>query len=317
MSYPAPYPYMRVALGFIGGGILLAFVSAILRYPFILGSPSSLLPVLRSIVLLQLVCALPLTAWLLWRRVTRTRDAIRRTIWMAVVLGLLVRLGIMVYSLRDFPLLPGEQWSLGLLLSQLLPILGEVTLTAVIYGLLSTRFLPPAEDTDARSGYPYVRVICVFPLLTGLLYGVLYCLLILVLFRSIRLGNIPKDMSLLFMPGMFLGLWLAAWRVRRTSTGIIHVLTAVIVPAMFIFPLLAANSVYYGGSGVEMNLAAILTARLAIAVLIVALIFLPPEPHWHTTTVDFIMLAILGLSWAALCIVLTVGLFPYLFTLIF
>ena len=51
--------------------------------------------------------------------------------------------------------------------------------------------------------------------------------------------------------------------------------------------------------------------------LIVALIFLPPEPHWHTTTVDFIMLAILGLSWAALCIVLTVGLFPYLFTLIF
>ena len=51
--------------------------------------------------------------------------------------------------------------------------------------------------------------------------------------------------------------------------------------------------------------------------LIVALIFLPPEPHWNTTTIDFIMLAILGLSWAALCIVLTVGLFPYLFTLIF
>ena len=321
MSYPAPYPYMRVAFGFIGGGILLAFVSAILRYPFILGSPSSLLPVLRSIVLLQLACALPLTAWLLWRRVTRTRDGIRRTIWMAVVLGLLVHLGIMVYSLRDFPLLPGEQWSFALLLSQLLPILGEVTLTAVIYGLLSTRFLPPAEDTDdtdsAPPDYPYVRVICAFPLLTGLLYGVLYCLLILVLFRSIRLGNIPKDMSLLFMPGMFLGLWLAAWRVRRTSTGIIHVLTAVIVPAMFIFPLFAANSVYYGGSGVEINLAAILTARLALAVLIVALIFLPPEPHWRTTTVDFIMLAILGLSWAALCIVLTVGLFPYLFTLIF
>ena len=174
MSYPAPYPYIRVALGFIGGGILLAFVSAILRYPFILGSPSSLLPVLRSTALLQLACALPLTAWLLWRRVTRTRDGIRRTIWMTVVLGLLVRVGIMVYSLRDFPLLPGEQWSLGLLLSQLLPILGEVTLTAVIYGLLSTRFLPPAEDTDARSDYPYVRVICAFPLLTGLLYGVLY-----------------------------------------------------------------------------------------------------------------------------------------------
>ena len=119
------------------------------------------------------------------------------------------------------------------------------------------------------------------------------------------------------MPSIFLGLWLAAWRVRRTSTGIIHVLTAVIVPAMFIFPLFAANSVYYSGSGVEINLAAILTARLALAVLIVALIFLPPEPHWHTTTVDFIMLTILGLSWAALCIVLTAGLFPYLFTLIF
>jgi len=115
---------------------------------------------------------------------------------MAVVLGLLVRLGIMVYSLRDFPLLPGEQWSFALLLSQLLPILGEVTLTAVIYGLLSTRFLPPAEDTDdtdsAPPDYPYVRVICAFPLLTGLLYGVLYCLLMLVLFRSIRLGNIVK-----------------------------------------------------------------------------------------------------------------------------
>ena len=35
------------------------------------------------------------------------------------------------------------------------------------------------------------------------------------------------------------------------------------------------------------------------------------------TGIMFIMLTILGLSWAALCIVLTVGLFPYLFILIF
>lgn len=77
----------------------------------------------------------------------------------------------------------------------------------IFAALLASWLLPePADDEDEAEFYPWQRVILGFGLGTGLLNGLLFWLLLLILGKGISWWHLPDNM------GRFFYAWLFIWR---------------------------------------------------------------------------------------------------------
>ena len=187
---------------------------------------------------------------------------------------------------------------------------GFVLLQGIFAALLASWLLPePADDEDEAEFYPWQRVILGFGLGTGLLNGLLFWLLLLILGKGISWWHLPDNMGRFFMPGFLFGAWFAWRRFQRSLRHMVFILVVTLPLAMFYFMGITSASFSY--SMPLRSLPMILTARLALAILILSFVLLPAREDRTASAADNGVLLLVSLLAAAIIIVVSAWMMPY------
>ena len=183
-----------------------------------------------------------------------------------------------------------------------------ILMQGIIAALLASWLLPESVANEAKP-YPWRRVILGFGLCTGLLNGLLFWLLLLAQGEGVSLGHLLDNIARFFTPGFLFGAWFAWRRFQRSPRDIIYILAVTLPLAMFYFMDITAGSFSY--SMYLRSLPMILTARLALTVLILSLVFLPAREDETASKANYVVLLVVGILTAAVIIVVSAWIMPY------
>ena len=183
-----------------------------------------------------------------------------------------------------------------------------ILMQGIIAALLASWLLPESVANEAKP-YPWRRVILGFGLCTGLLNGLLFWLLLLAQGEGVSLGHLLDNIARFFTPGFLFGAWFAWRRFQRSPRDIIYILAVTLPLAMFYFMDITAGSFSY--SMHLRSLPMILTARLALTVLILSLVFLPAREDETASKANYVVLLVVGILAAAVIIVVSAWIMPY------
>ena len=311
------YPWAKVFFGFVGGMILCNFVDNVLTdimsivSAVMLASPvyTEMDELVLSILLhflfpfSVLLCSVATAVFLVWRDARRNHQGIA----CAVKFMLAAATG---YSLlRCFYFVFWGKFSdraqILLLIFSYVPF---ILMQGIIAALLASWLLPESVANEAKP-YPWRRVILGFGLCTGLLNGLLFWLLLLAQGEGVSLGHLLDNIARFFTPGFLFGAWFAWRRFQRSPRDIIYILAVTLPLAMFYFMDITAGSFSY--SMYLRSLPMILTARLALTVLILSLVFLPAREDETASKANYVVLLVVGILAAAVIIVVSAWIMPY------
>lgn len=305
------YPWAKVFFGFVGGMILCNFVGNVLTdimsivSAVMLASPvyTEMDELVLSILLhflfpfSVLLCSVATAVFLVWRDARRNRQGIA---W-AVKFMLAAAAG---YSLLRcfYFVFWGEFSDRAQILLLIFSYVPFVLMQGIIAALLASWLLPESVANEAKP-YPWRRVILGFGLCTGLLNGLLFWLLLLAQGEGVSLGHLLDNIARFFTPGFLFGAWFAWRRFQRSPRDIIYILAVTLPLAMFYFMDITAGSFSY--SMYLRSLPMILTARLALTVLILSLVFLPAREDETASKANYVVLLVVGILAAAVIIVVS------------
>lgn len=311
------YPWAKVFFGFVGGMILCNFVGNVLTdimsivSVVMLASPvyTEMDELVLSILLhflfpfSVLLCSVATAVFLVWRDARRNRQGIA---W-AVKFMLAAAAG---YSLLRcfYFVFWGEFSDRAQILLLIFSYVPFVLMQGIIAALLASWLLPESVANEAKP-YPWRRVILGFGLCTGLLNGLLFWLLLLAQGEGVSLGHLLDNIARFFTPGFLFGAWFAWRRFQRSPRDIIYILAVTLPLAMFYFMDITAGSFSY--SMYLRSLPMILTARLALTVLILSLVFLPAREDETASKANYVVLLVVGILAAAVIIVVSAWIMPY------
>ena len=105
------------------------------------------------------------------------------------------------------------------------------------------------------------------------------------------------------------GTWFVWGRFQHSLKHIVFILVVTLPLAMFYFMDITAGSVSY--SMHLRSLQMILTARLALTVLILSLVFLPAREDETASKANYVVLLVVGILAAAVIIVVSAWIMPY------
>lgn len=305
------YPWAKVFFGFVGGMILCNFVGNVLTdimsivSAVMLASPvyTEMDELVLSILLhflfpfSVLLCSVATAVFLVWRDARRNRQGIA---W-AVKFMLAAAAG---YSLLRcfYFVFWGEFSDRAQILLLIFSYVPFVLMQGIIAALLASWLLPESVANEAKP-YPWRRVILGFGLCTGLLNSLLFWLLLLAQGEGVSLGHLLDNIARFFTPGFLFGAWFAWRRFQRSPRDIIYILAVTLPLAMFYFMDITAGSFSY--SMYLRSLPMILTARLALTVLILSLVFLPAREDETASKANYVVLLVVGILAAAVIIVVS------------
>lgn len=311
------YPWAKVFFGFVGGMILCNFVGNVLTdimsivSAVMLASPvyTEMDELVLSILLhflfpfSVLLCSVATAVFLVWRDARRNRQGIA---W-AVKFMLAAAAG---YSLLRcfYFVFWGEFSDRAQILLLIFSYVPFVLMQGIIAALLASWLLPESVANEAKP-YPWRRVILGFGLCTGLLNSLLFWLLLLAQGEGVSLGHLLDNIARFFTPGFLFGAWFAWRRFQRSPRDIIYILAVTLPLAMFYFMDITAGSFSY--SMYLRSLPMILTARLALTVLILSLVFLPAREDETASKANYVVLLVVGILAAAVIIVVSAWIMPY------
>ena len=317
MNTTRDYPWAKVFFGFVGGMILCNFVGNVLTdimsivSAVMLASPvyTEMDELVLSILLhflfpfSVLLCSVATAVFLVWRDARRNRQGIA---W-AVKFMLAAAAG---YSLLRcfYFVFWGEFSDRAQILLLIFSYVPFVLMQGIIAALLASWLLPESVANEAKP-YPWRRVILGFGLCTGLLNGLLFWLLLLAQGEGVSLGHLLDNIARFFTPGFLFGAWFAWRRFQRSPRDIIYILAVTLPLAMFYFMDITAGSFSY--SMYLRSLPMILTARLALTVLILSLVFLPAREDETASKANYVVLLVVGILAAAVIIVVSAWIMPY------
>ena len=178
----------------------------------------------------------------------------------------------------------------------------------IIAALLASWLLPESVANEAKP-YPWRRVILGFGLCTGLLNGLLFWLLLLAQGKGVSLVHLLDNIARFFTPGFLFGSWFAWRRFQRSLRHMVFILVVTLPLAMFYFMGITSASFSY--SMHLCSLPMILTARLALTVLILSLVFLPAREDETASKANYVVLLVVGILAAAVIIVVSAWIMPY------
>ena len=311
------YPWAKVFFGFVGGMILCNLaVNLLASIKIIVATVMQVSladvemdePVLS--VLLHflfpfsvLLCSVATAVFLVWRDARRNHQGIA---W-AVKFMLAAAAG---YSLLRcfYFVFWGEFSDRAQILLLIFSYVPFILMQGVIAALLASWLLPESVANEAKP-YPWRRVILGFGLCTGLLNGLLFWLLLLAQGEGVSLGHLLDNIARFFTPGFLFGAWFAWRRFQRSPRDIIYILAVTLPLAMFYFMDITAGSFSY--SMYLRSLPMILTARLALPVLILSLVFLPAREDETASKANYVVLLVVGILTAAVIIVVSAWIMPY------
>ena len=311
------YPWAKVFFGFVGGMILCNFVGNVLTdimsivSAVMLASPvyTEMDELVLSILLhflfpfSVLLCSVATAVFLVWRDARRNRQGIA---W-AVKFMLAAAAG---YSLLRcfYFVFWGEFSDRAQILLLIFSYVPFVLMQGIIAALLASWLLPESVANEAKP-YPWRRVILGFGLCAGLLNGLLFWLLLLAQGEGVSLGHLLDNIARFFTPGFLFGAWFAWRRFQRSPRDIIYILAVTLPLAMFYFMDITAGSFSY--SMYLRSLPMILTARLALTILILSLVFLPAREDETASKANYVVLLVVGILAAAVIIVVSAWIMPY------
>ena len=313
------YPWAKVFFCFVGGMLLFNFVayvlggiklSGILLGQLLLLQPATgemYLYLLWGLLFLfpVLLGSIATVLFLVWRNARRNRHGVMLAVKSMLALNTIYAVFIIIYLVFW-----GEFRNGAHILFLVFSCTGFVLLQGIFAALLASWLLPePADDEDEAEFYPWQRVILGFGLGTGLLNGLLFWLLLLILGKGISWWHLPDNMGRFFMPGFLFGAWFAWRRFQRSPRDIIYILAVTLPLAMFYFMDITAGSFSY--SMYLRSLPMILTARLALTVLILSLVFLPAREDETASKANYVVLLVVGILTAAVIIVVSAWIMPY------
>ena len=142
-----------------------------------------------------------------------------------------------------------------------------------------------------------------------MLNGLLFWLLLLAQGKGVSLGHLLDNIARFFTPGFLFGAWFAWRRFQRSPRDIIYILAVTLPLAMFYFMDITAGSFSY--SMHLRSLPMILTARLALTVLILSLVFIPAREDETASKANYVVLLVVGILAAAVIIVVSAWIMPY------
>lgn len=316
---PVAYPWAKVFFGFVCGMLLLNFVAHILRSLktifFLISSSSfsrsgmselawsSLWKSLFSFPVL--ICSVATVVFLVWRDARRNRSGITLAVKFMLVVAVLCSLLTVLYAT-----LFGKISGMSAIFFLILVYTAFVLMQGIFAALLASWLLPePADDEDEAEFYPWQRVILGFGLGTGLLNGLLFWLLLLVQGEGISWRHLLDNIERFFMPGLLFGAWFAWRRFQRSFRHMVFILVVTLPLAMFYFMGITAASFSY--SMHLRSLPMILTARLALVILILSFVLLPAREDRTASAADNGVLLLVSLLAAAIIIVVSAWIMPY------
>ena len=313
------YPWAKVFFGFVGGMILCNFlVNSVENIRVIIDTlmQASLaraeMDEFALSVLLYfffpfsvLICSAATAVFLVWRDAKRSRQGITWAVKFMLVAATCYSFLSCLYFVFWDEFLGAAQIFL-LMFSYASFVLTQSILAA----LLASWLLPEAtgDKADDAEFYPWRRVILGFALCTGVLNGLLFWLLLLIQGEGIFLGHLLDNIERFFVPGLLYGAYFAWRRLQRTWIDIIYALAVVLPVAMFYFMDITAGSFSY--SMHLRSLPMILTARLALTVLLLSLIWFPAKAG-KTSASEYVVLFVIGVLAAAGIIVISAWIMPY------
>ncbi|MFC2406792.1 MAG: hypothetical protein ACFNTM_03825 [Cardiobacterium sp.] len=118
-----------------------------------------------------------------------------------------------------------------------------------------------------------------------------------------------------FMPGLLFGAWFAWRRFHRSLRHMVCILAITLPLAMFYFMSITTNSFSY--SMYLRSLPMILTARLALTILILSFVLLPAREDRTASAADNGVLLLVSLLAAAIIIVVSAWIMPYVLGILF
>jgi len=313
------YPWAKVFFGFVGGMLLFNFVahllgsiklSGILLRQLLLPQPATdkmYLYLLWGLLFLfpVLLGSIATALFLVWRNARRNRHGVMLAVKSMLALNTIYAVFIIIYLVFW-----GEFRNGAHILFLVFSCTGFVLLQGIFAALLASWLLPePADDEDEAEFYPWQRVILGFGLGTGLLNGLLFWLLLLILGKGISWWHLPDNMGRFFMPGFLFGAWFAWRRFQRSLRHMVFILVVTLPLAMFYFMGITSASFSY--SMHLRSLPMILTARLALAILILSFVLLPAREDRTASAADNGVLLLVSLLAAAIIIVVSAWMMPY------
>lgn len=313
------YPWAKVFFGFAGGMLFfniaanllgeikifgILFEPILLNYPqmsevtfFTLWGLLFLLPMLISGIAVAL--------FLIWQKARRNRRGIALAVKFIISLNIIYA-GLNIFYLVFWDGFRGRAQILYFALSYI----NFVLLQGIFAALLASWLLPEAaDDKDEAESYPWRRVILGFGLCTWLFNGLFFWLLLLTTRNSIPLRYFLENTELFFTPSFLFSTWIAWRRFQCTLKHIVFILVVTLPLAMFYFMGITAGSFSY--SMHLRSLLMILTARLALTILILSLVFLPAKEDRTASVVDNGVLLLVGILAAAIIIVVSAWIMPY------
>ena len=316
---PVAYPWAKVFFGFVGGMLLFNFVahllgstklSGILLGQLLLPQPATdkmYLYLLWGLLFLfpVLLGSITTVLFLVWRNARRNRHGVMLAVKSILALNTIYAVFSIIYLVFW-----GEFRNGAHILFLVFSCTGFVLLQGIFAALLASWLLPePADDEDEAEFYPWQRVILGFGLGTGLLNGLLFWLLLLILGKGISWWYLPDNMGRFFMPGFLFGAWFAWRRFQRSLRHMVFILVVTLPLAMFYFMGITSASFSY--SMHLRSLPMILTARLALAILILSFVLLPAREDRTVSAADNGVLLLVSLLAAAIIIVVSAWMMPY------